>query len=267
MIEEIESIRVPVVDKKSPRGFSVESYPIIYPHRILAYLFDEVEVEVLQSDVSEYWAHARRMGEPWARLSPASEQHVPLGIHGDAARLWTQYRVEKICAVFLNMPTFRPRSVRYSRWMLFSIPRDKLVKNRTLNIVWEKLVWSLNACFSGVNPSEGPRGGPLTGKDLARAGRPLCRTRRTFCVTELRGDWEWHRDIWRFTASWQGQDVCFKCPAVTKGNERYVYYNTGPTSSWLQEEFTLEQFISRRLKERQLCTLSCNMIQVLVISV
>lgn len=254
LIQEIETIRLPVFDKKSVGNAKVEVFPIIHPHRILNYLFDTVGVEVDPCDVHSYWDHARAMQEPWACCSPASRDHMPLGLHGDAARLWTQVRVEKMVGIFVNLPLFRPKSVRHSRWLVFSIGRDKLIKNRTFNVVWERLVWSLNWAFEGVHPRSGPGGRPLTGADLARAGMPLCRSNMRFSVTELRGDWEFHRDVWRFTASWQGQQVCYRCAAGTKGDEAYLYYNGGQTSRWLHEEFSLEQFLARRLKDRQLCT-------------
>ncbi|CAL1134099.1 unnamed protein product [Cladocopium goreaui] len=60
---EIETVCVPVADDKSPRKLKMESFPILYPHRVLTYLFNE--------DVAEYWQHSREMGEPWAIHSPA----------------------------------------------------------------------------------------------------------------------------------------------------------------------------------------------------
>ena len=63
-------------------------------------------------------------------------------------------------------------------------------------------------------------------------------------------------DVWLFTASWQGQHVCFQCSVITKGKEDYVYCSNDPsTCHWLRERITLDQFIARRLKEKQLCAL------------
>ena len=254
--EEIETIRLPVFDEKSPRKISVESFPILYPHRILWYLMDEVGIHVDDSEVTTYWRHLRSMSEPWACEHPASEHHIPLGIHGDAARLWTQYQVEKVVAIHMNIIHFRPRSTRHSRFLLFSCPREKLIKNRSLNLVWKRLVWSFNACFEGCNPSVGPSGGPLTGKHLERAGTPISKSGRRFALCELRGDWEWHRDVWRFTASWQGIKVCFRCDAVRKGDPGFIYHNNGPNCLWRDSEFDLDQFITHRLKDQQLCQLA-----------
>ena len=250
--QEIDTIRVPVPDEKTPRGVSIESYPIIYPHRVLSYLFDHVGIELDYTEIEKFWTHSRQMQEPWALESPCTSEHIPLGIHGDAAKLWTVYQVEKMVAIHFNILHFRPASIRYSRFLLFSIPRNKLLKNRTLNVVLKHLVWSFNWAYTGKHPESGPGNAPLFGNHRKLAGSPICRANRKFALVELRGDQEFHRDIWRFTSSWQSNVVCHRCPAVAKGDPAYLYYNVGPTSRWLDEEFSLTQFVSRRLKESQL---------------
>lgn len=253
--QEIESIRVPVQNPKCPRGISVATFPIVHPHRVVAYLFNDVKLQIAESEIQEFWAHHRSMNEPWALFSPATCNHIPLGIHGDAARLWTQYKFEKVVAIWMNVVHFRPKSVRHSRFLLFSCPHALMVKNRTLNRVWRRLVWSFNWCFEGVNPLTGEGGRALVGSDIERAGTPLTAQNRKFILCEFRGDWEWHRDTFRFTASWNGNNTCFKCPAQSKGDSKYLYHNIGPDSEWLGEEYGFQQFIARRLKDNQLCNL------------
>lgn len=196
-------------------------------------------------DVEDYWNHSRTVQEPWAINHPASSRHIPLGLHGDAARLWTQYKFEKLVGVFLNIVHWRPRSVRHSRFLLFSIPYEKLYKNRTMNHVFGALASNLNSCFEGLDP--------WTGLQLTRGNQK-------FAVTELRGDWEWHVQVWRPTASWQALKVCFKCPAISMvsgGDPKYLYHNTGTSEEgecgWIREEFSLNAFVARRLKDRNLC--------------
>ena len=111
--EEIEYIRLPVVDEKADRKISIEKFPIVHPHRILSYLFDVVGIQLDDADIEHFWNHSRAMKEPWAIDHPASPQHVPLGLHGDGARLWTVYRVEKMVGVYMNIIHFRPLSVRH----------------------------------------------------------------------------------------------------------------------------------------------------------
>lgn len=231
----------------------MESYPIMHPHRILSYLCNEIELQVDLDGVREFWTHSRNMCEPWALESPATNDHVPIGLWGDSARLWTVYRVEKQMTITLNLPLFRPRSTRHSRFVLFSIPAEKLFKNRTLNGVFRRLTWSINACFSGFNPTQGVGGRPLSGSDVARSGLPLTKQGYAFALVEVRGDWEFHRDVWRPTSSWQGICMCFRCPAMSKGPEGFLYYNNQDNCLWGQQEFTLSEFVSQRLKERNLC--------------
>ena len=194
-------------------------------------------------------------GRRWALEHPASWDHIPIGIHGDAAKLWTQYKFEKVMAVWMNIILFRPSSVRHSRFLLFSCPHALMVKNRTLNRVFRRLVWSFNAAFEGINPTVGEGGRDLVGNDLLRAGSPITSSNHRFALVELRGDWEYHRDVFRFTASWQGIDMCFRCPAKSRGAAGYLYHNLGPDCAWVHEEFNLAQFLSRRLKDRHLSIL------------
>ena len=237
------------------------SFPIMHPHRILSFFFDNVKLEVSDSEVQEFWNHSRSMNEAWALASEASPHHIPLGVHGDSARMWTQYRVEKVVCVWLNILHFRPSSSRHSRFLIFSCPSSVLYKNRTLNRVWRRIVWSMNAAFEGVNPLLGEGGRPLTGADLVRAGTPLTASNRKFCLCEMRGDWEWHVQVWRFRASWQAKNTCHLCPAQSGGQEsqyHYHYLYNEPDCKWSAEEFSFNEFVSKRLKDRQLCDLTVN---------
>ena len=254
MSKETHDITVPIKNEKAPLGISFKKYPILDPHEILSYLWDEVGVEVSQSELSKYWSHAWEVGEEWACRCGASEQHVPIGLHGDAARLWSQNKFEKVVAISLNVCHFRPRCVRFSRWVVFSCNHHEVYKNRTFNAVWRRIIWSLEAAFDGLHPTRGFGGKALTRKQQARAGQPLSRRGTKWALCELRGDWEWHVQVWRPTASWQGINVCFKCPAVAKGNDpRNLYWNHGEECAWHSEEFGLDQFVARRLKDRNLC--------------
>lgn len=253
--EETHTIRVPVVNKKAPGGLGFEKYPILHPHEVLSYLWDEVHLQIPKSEVSAYWKHTREFGEPWAALSDASDEHVPVGLHGDAARLWTIHRFEKVMAIFLNLPLFRPRSVRHSRFLLFSIPREKLFKNRTLNAVFRRLLWSLEAAYDGVFPQTGVAGRPLSETDQERALCPLTKSGARFALTELRGDWEYHVEVWRPNASWKSDTICFRCPAEAKGASGNLFWNHGD-GTWESEEFGLESFVARRLRDSNLCTLA-----------
>ena len=253
--QDIEYIRVPVTDVKGSGTVRIQRYPVLYPHRVLAYLFTEVGVTLNPELVRSYWDHAAAMGDPWALEPGVTHDHIPVGLHGDSARLQSQVVFEKHVGIFLNVVLWRPRSVRYSRFLLFSMPTERVFKNRSFNAVFRVLTWSLNAALDGLHPSCGPGNAPLTGKALQLAGTPLTPTGLRFALTELRGDWEWHRDVWRPTASWNSKGpVCPLCPALREGPPEYCYYNAGEGSSWIRECFSTPQFVARRLKDKQLCS-------------
>eukprot|EP00435_Cladocopium_sp_Y103_P055634 s757_g18.t1 len=133
--------------------------------------------------------------------------------------------------------------------------RDQAAEPWPRRFLGGRLVWSFNAAFEGTNPTVGEGGRALVGNDLLRSGSPITSSNHRFALCELRGDWEYHRDLFRFTASWQGIDMCFKCPAKSKGAPEYLYHNLGPDCAWVHEEFNLVQFVSRRLKDRHLSIL------------
>ncbi|CAL1139825.1 unnamed protein product, partial [Cladocopium goreaui] len=234
-----------------------QKFPILHPHEILSYLWDEVGIVVPESEIAKYWHTAWQRGEPWATSSPASDKHIPVGLHGDSARLWSQNKFEKITAIHLNIVHFRPCSVRFSRWCLFSCPTHLLFKNRTLNVVWKRLTWSLESAFEGLHPMTGVGGKPLSQHEQSCAGQPLSRSGAKWALTELRGDWEFHVQTWRPRASWQANRVCFRCPALAKSTQpSYLYWNHhGEECGWESEEYGLAGFMAHALKDTNLCPL------------
>ena len=203
--EEIEEVIVPVQYKEE---ITLESMPIVYPHRIISYLFNVVGLEMRDSDVVAFWRHAKEFGQGWAKFSAATEHHIPLGVYGDGAQLITQYKKEKLIGLFLNLILYRPRSTRCSRYLLFACDEERLVKNRTMNAVFRRLLWSFEALYTGLNPSAPPPGACLSPADLQRAGTRITAEGRVFAVVELRGDWAWMKQIFRFPrCGWQAKMV------------------------------------------------------------
>ena len=53
-IEEMVSIQVPVLDKKADRGYRIEKQPLLLPHQIMAYIFDEAGLELCRDEVRKF---------------------------------------------------------------------------------------------------------------------------------------------------------------------------------------------------------------------
>ena len=243
-------MQVPIKDQKNPGRVTFESQPMLWPHEIFDYLFNDLGFTVSLEERKSYWEEAKSSGEPWAVRNPASVAHHPCGIYGDSARLPTSYTQEKVTGIFLNLVLFRPRSIRCSRFLLWSCDTKKLFRNRTTNQILRYIVWSFQFAFIGKHPTHTMGGRPL---DTPKAGTPLTPANDCFCITENRGDWEWHLLLWRFNASWKGNEICYRCPAVCTGPVGMCYCTTNEDADWLHQEFGTSQFLARRLKSRNLC--------------
>ena len=253
--KEMEHIWIPSLDEKCPNGYRLQQQQMLFPHRIMSYLFNECNLQIPEADIHQYWDNAIADGETYASVE--SRHRIPLGIYGDSAQLITKVQFEKILCFFLNIPIFRPRSVRYSRFLLWSCDSSLLFKNRTVNAVLRWVVWSLNCLYYGTNPTTRPGNRPLSKAEEDRAGTWITNRKHQFQVVECRGDWEFHKMIWQFKASWKGGvnvGICFRCPAMLKSdNPGLLYWNMEEGSAWCQEEFSTVEFISKMLPSRNIC--------------
>ena len=258
MSEAIQMIRIPVQHQSLENGnmeHKIEEWPILDPHSVIHFLFEDGKLSIPDVDVHRYWKHHSEHGEPWAADSSLHHM-VPLGIFGDAARCATQFNSVNIIGIFLKCVLWRPCSIRTSRYLLFAIEEEKLWGYHTLNAVLRRITWSLNACFCGIHPSVDHYGKELPDKMKKLAGVPLTSAHLRFCLTEIRGDWSWHKKIWRFPkVSWNGISICYHCRAKSKGHWCDLYWNLTEGSSWDNNDFSLGEFLEERLPSRGICAL------------
>ena len=224
---------------------------------MVGYLFNEVGLQVSKEQIREYWQHLEEVKFPMA-TSDASclRESCPVGLYGDAAKITTEYGHYHCLGIFLNLPLWRPRSTRFSRFLVFSIKEELLVPGKTLDAVFTRLTWSLNVLFTGLYPSCGPHGEALPASQLALAGQSICNNKMKFVCTELRGDWKYHQQVFRFKSSWQATHVCFKCAAKSRGPLEGLYYHVGEDAAWLQGELSLSSFLARRIPANNPCVMA-----------
>ena len=244
---------MPVADDKHPAKFRFEQQPLLLPHRIVAYLFDSCGLTISQQAIDKFWKDAIESKEPFADPE-SSPGRIPLGLYGDAAQLITKVKKEKLFCLWFSLPLFRPRSVRYSRFLLWCCDEKFLYANKTTNSVLRWIVWSFNTLYDGCYPTSRPGNRPLQPCEEPLAGKQITRDFLKFQVTEFRGDWEYHKFIWSFKSSWKSTHVCFRCPAMCKSDDDgLLYWNMDENSTWSRLEFTTAQYISQRLPERNIC--------------
>ena len=246
-------INAPIKNPKNDRGFDIVTLELLEPYDVIRYLFMEAQLDIPQRQVHEFWDHWRAVGAEWALHTSASRDHIPLGLYGDSARVRQPAfgELRKALGIFLNLPLYRPRSIRMSRWLIFSIDEKHLYKDVTLDIVLRRITWSINLLFQGQYPSRDLSGAQF---NPALAGKDICGGKR-FAVTELRGDQLWHKQVWKFKASWKGgvnQSVCCQCDVRNRGSDAYYKIDEG---NELGHEFSLLEFINQQLPNRRPCHL------------
>lgn len=226
---------------------------MLEPYEIIRFLFVEVGLQISMDKVHEFWDHYRGLESPWACHTSASREHIPLGIYGDAARIRQPAfaEVQKALGVFISLPLFRPRSIRMSRWLIWSIDEKHLFRNDTLYCALRRITWSVNLLFVGRYPQTNAYGQPF---DPELAGKEIIPNRR-FAVTELRGDQLWHKQVWKFRASWKGgvnESTCHLCETTNAG--RLAYYRVHEGNE-IPAEYSLCEFINKQLPQHDVCTL------------
>ena len=222
---------------------------VVDPVSLVAFLWNVAGVDISEAEVRQYWKHHRENNCPWAIHSQADDLTMPLALYGDGVKLRSTIRgQEKMVGIFLSCPLFRPRSVRCSRWLLAAVQEELLYKHHTLDTIFCYLTWALNKLWTGKwHSSNGPALQPLSKAQTARAGEWVTNQQWCFQVTELRGDWLWHRQVFRFQSSWKAgtqHSVCFKCPAFSKGSLEELYYNISENAPFWAKEYDLVDWLA-----------------------
>ena len=121
-----------------------------------------------------------------------------------------------------------------------------MYRHITLHLVFQRLVWSCNLLFHGHDPED--------------PTRRLCGG-RVFCVTELKGDWQWHKIAMRSRSTWQSlKEVCFLCNASGRSSDPgMLYYCLDESPSW--KFYNLTEFLAEQMTLTGPCFL--NKFQVL----
>lgn len=253
----IEYIHLPVkfIDKDAQIVVRAEPWPIIDIHSIMGFLFEEAGVNIPSTEIAQYWARSRECGEPFAQ-DVSNHHRVPIGIYGDSAKVRTTFDSENVMCLFTNLVLWRPRSVRWSRFLLCCIPEERCT-SETLPTILRRVVWSANHAWHGFFPQQGYRGGSLSGKAALLAGSKLTSRGHQFQITEIRGDWAWRKKTFRFhQCHWATLgNICPFCPAKAEtANSDDLYWNLDAA----HDEFSLVQFLAQRMPPQKVCISACH---------
>ena len=254
-VKEVQYINLPLKykDRDGETVVKSEPWPCLDVHETLAFLFEEAQVDVPQSEVRHYWQESRARGEPWASHEE-SDTFIPIGLFGDGATVRTKVGSEHIVSIFFNVILWRPKSVRWSRFLVFTMPEERATAT-TLSTVMRRITWSCNHAWYGFFPSQGFQGERLSRKATKRAGQPLTSKGHRFQITEIRGDWSWHHHTWKFHEThWLSDKVCHLCDARGLSSDwSQCYWNLDSNSL---EDFSLVQFLAERMPPARLCAMA-----------
>ena len=231
---------------------------MLEPHKVIQYLFDEVGISIPQEAVQRFWDHNHSVNAPWLEGCDASRNHMPIGLYGDGARCRQQsYKpVEKVFGIFLSLPLWRPKSARFSRWLLFSIDETLLLGRKTLNRVFALITWSINSMFFGRFPRVDMFGQRLPADS---GGQPLTENGLCFALTEFRGDWSYYKLIFGLNSSWKGGanvPVCYLCQAFGKGPPANQYYNIDENAHCWGTIYNKVEFLAQEMPNEDICSLA-----------
>ena len=171
--EDTVVLKVPLRNSENTKKVEEGEIHVLDPLSVISYLYNVIGIDIPEERVNAYWQHYRsaECGADWAKASPASDSHVPIGLYGDACRV---RQGEKMTGIFMNLPLFRPQSIRCSRFLLAAVQEELMVGRRTLDCIWRYVIWCMNLLFDGRWPSTGIDGGPPLPHHLRHGGQRLC---------------------------------------------------------------------------------------------
>ncbi len=163
--------------------------------------------------------HSDVVGAGNVRLSEVAV----FGFHCDAVQYTSSMRAGGARSVVVgsfNIISAQEQNRRAKRNLFFVLSKQKLCNcgcsgYHTFQGIWEILAWSMQHLLKGRAPAARHDGMPWTAEDqqhrLAR-GTPLPRA----ALLQLRGDWEWMVQCFRFR-SFSSGSFCWMCNAAKEG--------------------------------------------------
>ena len=210
--------------------------PVLLPHLVLQYLFQEVGLEIDDDLLQKYWVHAKQVFL-WAAHADFDGSHVPVAVYGDSARYGQGYDQSKITGFWMSLILWRPKSTRMSQWLLWSLDADLSLGRRSENPLIQAVVESLNLCFDGLTPE---------GKRLPRR----------FATTEIKGDWEFFYRVLGLTRYWKKRMLCWRCDAENHEHATHSYLDLSDNPTWATTEISQNNFILSGIEDEDVCAVA-----------
>ena len=158
---------------------------------------------------------------------------IPLGLHGDAGPFT---KTDSLFVISWNSLVGRGATAK-KRFVFTVLRKSEMQKTRTLEFVWKIFAWSMNTMLSGVMPTLSWDGRPLQGGGTSLADG--------WCgaMCQVRGDWDFYREVFQFPQWNCNERMCFMCQASST-TRRLAWTQLGPDAGWRDTRWTHESYLA-----------------------
>jgi hypothetical protein len=233
---------------KDPKGDDEVSVPVSFllPHAVVGHLMGRApgSLEHLLPTATRAPELREHIAQVSADLGLAGQVFVPLGLHGDGVP-YNADRTKSLEVYSFNFPAWEQAGLAF-RCPITGIPKDLMVKGRTVRSIMEVVVWSLQMLMLGVWPTRRHDGSAWAPSDPSAqlAGTSLgCRG----LVVEIRGDWAWFKETLGLPGWQEKAGCCWRCP-ITLKDLREVGEQAAWRTSRLSHDELLQRVRSRGLE-------------------
>ena len=207
------------------------AHPVIWPHKLFRSLYSNRR-EWFDRYISgppgaalEYWQQIR--GLDFMRRHPVLREGIwpraiPIGMHGDAGAF---NKHESLLVLSWNS-LLGFGNTRRKRFV-FTFLKKSECKKETLDALMRLFAWSVNVMLDGVCPD--------SGEPLADGWRG--------CLCQIRGDWQWYCELFRFPAWNSAERMCWIC-AASATIAALLFKKCSDTAGWRSTRVSHEEYVA-----------------------
>ena len=228
---------VRVYDKTLDAQVTVQ-LPMLLPHELIGRLADVGSREALLSREGLSLETLQHVRTAALELGLDEKEVLPVGLWGDGVPFnWD--RSESLEIISINLPGAGGQL----RLPITAIPKKYIIKETTWDDVFKVVSWSFRCLLSGEYPSTRHDNKPFGAGEKKRnqlKGTPIG---VIGLLAEVRGDWAFFKEAFRFPGWAENEGCCYRCRA-TKGNIRSV----GVDAIWRNTVLSSHEFMIRLLQ-------------------
>ena len=225
-------------------------HPFILPHELFSALFagkPDAFTKMITStpgSCTAYWKQIR--SSDFVTQHPALPKAewgkiVPLGLHGDGGKFSHQDSL-----MTLSWNSLLGEGQTRQKRFLFTVIRKSEMTSATMDRILTIFAWSCNTLLSGRFPKRdwadrsNGRGAPV---GLLAEGWKAA-------LAEVRGDWQFYCDVFKFPA-WNGAERMCWCCQASSTNRELTWTDSRPTAGWRATKFSHESYLAHLTRIRQ----------------